>query len=142
MTSKFAPLTKLKKEQLDKTRRLLLDVNNFIKTLELQLKRFETDLLNQKSPQSGTMALFSQYTTLTQACHDQIIKKKDEIYYAQQERNKIQNAVKEALVEYEKFNYLQVQEEEAFVATMKKKEALQLDEVAIMGYNLQKEKSK
>ena len=141
MTSKFAPLTKLKKEQLDEVRRMLVDVNNFIKSLETALAGLEADLQNQTHPTSGNMALFKQHAALTQACHDQIIRKKDEIYYARQERNKIQSAVKEALIEYEKFNYLQTQEEEAYRAKIKRKEALHLDEVAIMGYNLQKEKS-
>ncbi len=141
MKSKFAPLTKLKKEQLDEVRRLLADVNNYIKNLETALAGLEADLRNQIHPTSGNMALFSQYATLTQACHDQIIKKKDEIYYAKQERHKIQDAVKEALIEYEKFNYLQTQEEEHYRAKLRQKERLQLDEVAIMGYNLQKDKS-
>lgn len=141
MTSKFAPLTKLKKEQLDEVQRLLLDANNYIRTLENQLEGFEQDLRNQKTPQSGNIALFNQYTHFTQACHDQIIRKKDEMYYAQQERHKIQIAAKEALIEFEKFNYLQTQEEEAYRVKMKQKEASMLDEVAIMGYNLQKEKS-
>ena len=141
MTSKFAPLTKLKKEQLDEARRLLAQVNIHIQKLEADLVKLEIDLQNQQSPLSGNIALFKQYQVLTQACHDHIIRKKDEIYYAKQEQYKIQTAVKEALMEYEKFNYLQSQEIEAFKKKLQKEEAVQLDEVAIMGYNLQKEKS-
>lgn len=140
MTSKFVPLTKLKKEQLEESRRLLTEFNLYVQKLETDLEKLECDLKNQKSPLSGDIALFQQYRLLTQACHDHIIRKKDEIYYAKQERHKIKDAVKEALMEYEKFHYLQTQEEEAFKAKIKKEEALQLDEVAIMGYNLQKEK--
>jgi len=141
MLSKFAPLTKLKKEQLEEARRLLTEVNLYIQKLQKDLEKLENDLKNQESPLSGDISLFQQYRLLTQACHDQIIRKKDEIYYAKQERHKVQDAVKEALMEYEKFHYLQTQEEETFRAKIKKEEALQLDEVAIMGYNLQKEKS-
>lgn len=141
MTSKFAPLTKLKKEQLDEARRLLAQVNIHIQQLEADLLQLEMDLQNQKTPLSGNIALFQQYHVLTQACHDQIIRKKDEIYYTKQEHFKIQTAVKEALLEYEKFHYLQSQEIEAYKKKMEKEEAAQLDEVAIMGYNLQKEKS-
>jgi len=141
MTSKFAPLTKLKKEQLEEVRRMLTEVNNYIKKLQTDLEKLENDLQNQVSPLSGDISLFHQYRVFTQACHDQIIRKKDEIYYAKQEHHKIQIAVKEALMEYEKFHYLETQELEAHKAKLKKEEALELDEVAIMGYNLQKEKS-
>jgi hypothetical protein len=138
MTSKFAPLTKLKKEQLEEVRRLLLQSNLYIQNLETELVGFEQDLMNQKAPTSGTIALFSQYTALTQACHDQIIRKKDQIYYAKQERYKIQDQVKVALLEFEKFNYLQIEEEKEHARKIKKEEAIQLDEVAIMGYNAKK----
>ena len=141
MTSKFAPLTKLKKEQLDEARRLLAQANIYIQKLEADLVKLEIDLQNQQSPLSGNIALFKQHQVLIQACHDHIIRKKDEIYYAKQEHYKIQTAVKEALMEYEKFHYLQSQEIEAFKKKIEKEEAAHLDEVAIMGYNLQKEKS-
>jgi len=141
MTSKFASLTKLKKEQLDETRRLLMQANVYIQTLQTELVKLEDDLVQQQTPLSGDISLFQQHRLLTQACHDHIIRKKDEIYYAKQEHQKIQVAVKEALQEYEKFHYLQTQEEEAHRTKVKKAEAAQLDEVAIMGYNLQKEKS-
>lgn len=135
MTSKFTPLTKLKKEQLEEQRRLLLHANNTIRTLEEELILSENELLSQEMPSQGSISLFTQYTTLTQACHDQIIKRKDAIYYAKQERHKVEASVKKAYIEYEKFNYLQVEEEKAHKAKIKKDEALQLDEVAIMGYN-------
>ena len=138
MTSKFAPLTKLKKEQLEEVRRLLLQANLYIQNLEKELLAFEQDLINQKPPASGAMVLFSQFTALTQACHDQIIRKKDQIYYAHQERHKVQDQVKAALLEFEKFNYLQIEEEKAYALKIKKQEALMLDEVAIMGYNANK----
>ncbi len=138
MTSKFAPLTKLKKEQLEEARRMLLEVNLFVQKLQKELLAFEADLSTQKTPQSGSISLFNQYTVLIQACHDQIILKKDEIYYAKQNVGKIKIAVKEALMEYEKFNYLQTQEEQAFQAKIKKQEAMLLDEIAIIGYNAKK----
>ena len=138
MISKFAPLTKLKKEQLEEVRRMLLEVNLFTQKLQKELLAFEADLNTQQTPQSGKISLFTQYTVLIQACHDQIILKKDEIYYAKQNAEKIKIAVKEALLEYEKFHYLQSQEEQAFEAKIKKEEAMLLDEIAIIGYNAKK----
>ena len=135
MTSQFAPLVRLKKEQLEAVRRQLSEAHQRIQKLEGELRNLEAELLNLKLPASGNMKLFSQHQAYRQACHDQIILKKDAIYYALQQAHEIEAKLKKAHIEFEKFNYLKVEDEKAYAAQMKKEEALHLDEVAIMGYN-------
>lgn len=135
MTSKFAPLTKLKKQELEEVRRKLLSQNNEIKKLESELVTAQNTLEEQQIPNGGSIALLSQFKTLVQACHDEVIRKKNVIYYAMEKRKQIEKELNQAHIEYEKFNYLQTEEEKAHMKKLKKLEELQLDEVAIMGYN-------
>ena len=137
MISKFAPITKLKKEKLESLRRSLMQVNHKIHQIEEEISTTKNELLSYDKPSHGPALLFSQYAMMTETFKKRINMAKEKLYYAMQEKNVVQTQVNGALIEFEKFKYLQTQEEEAHRLKMKKEEALLLDEVALMSYNLQ-----
>ncbi len=137
MKSKFAPLVKLKKEQLEEAKRALMRLNAYINEVESELVSLKNELNSLEVPSGGTALLFSQYSMMTQSFHQQIRNKKEELYRCIRDLNVVQDRVNRAYIEYEKYHYLQKEEERALLLRLKKKEALELDEIAVMGYNLQ-----
>ncbi len=139
MTSKFTPIVKLKKEELDKAQRELSKINFNIHETEQKRLEYKQRLNSIEKPQSGTMTLFRQYDLECQSMQALIAKEEAKLHKLMSEKNRLQHEVNLAFTSYEKFSYLHAQEEKAYREKQKRLEALQLDEVAQMTYNLNKE---
>lgn len=137
MASQFAPIARLKKEHLERLRRQMAQIQGEIMRIEQEITESKTALLNHAKPTHGEMRLFAQYALMTQSYHTRINQAKTTLHRVMKEHNALQMKVNAALIEFEKFKYLQTQEEHLFRKKLKKQEALFMDEVAVMGYNMQ-----
>jgi hypothetical protein len=134
MKSKYAPLVKLKKKGLDQAERNLIGANNALSAASVALNDAYTLLSTFDLPISGTVGELIQSKSIIQAQHYEIQRCADLLANAQQYQLQMQQYFKDARVEYEKFNYLAVQEAHAYTAKMKKEEAKMLDEIGVMTY--------
>jgi len=134
MKSKYTPLVKLKKKELDHAEQNLIRANNAL-TLASRAHEDSYMLLQSLSlPNSGTVSEFTQSQAFIQAQHYEIEQCANNVVKAQQNQTKTQEHFKAAMMEYEKFKYLQLQETQAHTAKIKKEEAKMLDEIGVMTY--------
>jgi hypothetical protein len=132
MKSKYTPLVKLKKKELDRIERDLIGANNSVK-LATTLREEAYALLQSLSlPSSGSISQFTQAQMLFQAQHQEIENCNLNLAKAQHYQLLIQQQFKAAMIEYEKFKYLEMQEQQAYSVKIKKEEAKMLDEIGVM----------
>ncbi|MDD2828034.1 MAG: flagellar FliJ family protein [Sulfuricurvum sp.] len=132
MKSKYTPLVKLKKKELDRVERDLIAANNRIKLATKLCEEAYMLLQSLSLPTSGSISEFTQAQMLFQAQHQEIENCNLNLAKAQHYQLLIQQQFKEAMIEYEKFKYLEMQELQAHSAKIKKEEAKMLDEIGVM----------
>jgi len=132
--SKYTPLVKLKKKGLDRCESDLILANNAFLYASTALDSAYALLSTLSLPTNGSVNELIQAQAMIQAQHDEIQRCADALVYAQQQQLQMQHQFKSAMIEYEKFNYLEVQEAHEHLARMKKEEAKMLDEIGIMTY--------
>jgi len=132
--SKYTPLVKLKKKDLDKAERDLIAANNALADASGRLNRAYQTLTELSLPTHGTFAQLTQAQIMIQAQYNTIEECKIYLQEAEREQLQMQNRFKNAMMEYEKFKHLELQEAQALVSQYKKEEAKMLDEIGIMTY--------
>ncbi|MDP3588849.1 MAG: flagellar export protein FliJ [Sulfuricurvum sp.] len=134
MKSKYTPLVKLKKRDLDHAERDLVSANSTLTLATLALDNAYILLQSLSLPTSGTVSEFTQSQILIQAQHYEIEQCAYNLAKAQQNLSQMQQRFKAAMIEYEKFKYLELQETQAHSVKIKKEEAKMLDEIGVMTY--------
>jgi len=132
--SKYTPLVKLKKKELDRAERDLVRANSLLTLASIALDNAYILLQSLGLPTSGTVSEFTQSQILIQAQHYEIEQCAYNLVKAQQHLYQMQQHFKAAMMEYEKFKYLELQETQAHNAKIKKEEAKMLDEIGVMTY--------
>jgi flagellar biosynthesis chaperone FliJ len=117
---------------MQKSQRVVQEANatlqNASKALELSYKAvFDIDL-----PKDGNMGKFIASRTLLDSARKTIQHNKEWVAFAQNQLQEAKQRLKEDMIEYEKFNYLELQELKKMIKELKLKEAKELDEVALM----------
>ncbi len=133
-TSRYEPLVKLKKKSLDSTERSLIAANNALSHASDKLVQAYNELSQMKLPEHGTVGELIQSSSMIHAQQMTIEKWKQTMYVAQQKQNQMRERFKSAMIEYEKFKYLDVQEMDARLKKLKHDEAKMLDEIGTMIY--------
>ncbi|MDP3465599.1 MAG: flagellar export protein FliJ [Sulfuricurvum sp.] len=134
MKSKYAPLVKLKKRELDHAEQNLISANNALMLASSELENAYSLLSSLELPTSGSMGELIQSQAIIQVQHYEIERCTDTLAKATQQQLQMQHQFKSAMIEYEKFNYLEIQETQAYSAKIKKEEAKMLDEIGVMTY--------
>lgn len=138
MKTKFSPVLKVKKQNLDKIEANLAKVRANAATLELNLAQIQGEILAREFPSNGTASdiqiALSQYDLLAgekrRICEEIELNKKAILHFETQ--------YKAAYIEFEKIKYLHDEEIKEFFKRAKVNEAKTLDEIATQRYFLQK----
>ncbi|MGZ8548253.1 MAG: flagellar export protein FliJ [Sulfuricurvum sp.] len=125
---------KLKKKELDRVEHDLIRANNAFSAASIALDEAYTLLSTLSLPANGSIIELLQAQVLIQTQHAEIQNSVDKLALAKAQQLQMQRQFKASMIEYEKFNYLEVQEEQAYTAKMKKEEAKMLDEIGVMTY--------
>jgi len=134
MKSKYAPLVKLKKKDLDRAERDLIAANNALAYAADAHERAYQTLSQLSLPTRGSVAELAQSQMMIQAQHYSIEQCRERLIEAEDQQLRMQNRFKSAMIDYEKFKYLELQEAQSAIAKIKKEEAKMLDEIGIMTY--------
>ena len=86
-------------------------------------------------PTGGDFSLFRQMQLLKHRVQDEISFNKHNLVLAENALMKAMQQLKVANIEHEKFKYLETNEIEKVLKAQKRKEAKDLDEVALMAFN-------
>ena len=140
MKSKFAPLVKLKHSKMQEIERELFVANQRLQKAKEEYNRSKEELNRLHNPTSGNMKEFLATRSLIDSQLKLIEKNKNWIQYEEKQINAIKETLKTAMIEYEKFKYLQAKEIEKIKKAKKIAEAKRLDEVAIMTFKQKEEK--
>jgi flagellar export protein FliJ len=133
-TSRYEPLVKLKKKSLDSTESSLIAANNALSHASNKVAQAYDELSQMKLPEYGTVGELIQFSSMIHAQQMTIEKWKQTMHAAQQKQNQMRERFKAAMIEYEKFKYLDVQEMNARLKKLKRDEAKMLDEIGTMIY--------
>lgn len=134
MKTRFSSLVTIKKSAMQKSERVVqsanADLNSALVSLELSHKSLH-DIL---SPQSGMMSSFLASRKLLDSGRNLIKHNQEWVFYAKNQVQIAKEELKKSMTEYEKFNYLELEEIKKILDKQKLTESKELDEVALMTY--------
>ena len=134
MKSRYEPLVKLKKQALDKAEQVLVRANHEVTLSDTALHDAYAQLSSLDSPLNGSIGELFQAQMIVQAQHREIEACRLRIERARINQNSAREAFRFARIEFEKFNYLELQEVEIMMKKVKYEEAKMLDEIGTMTY--------
>jgi len=135
MKTKFSSLVKLKKNKMQESEQGLSKANIALSDAKNALEESYLSLDNIEEPQEGTISSLLATRTLLTSQRNLIMKNKEWINFANSQLLQAKKQLKKDMIEYEKFNYLEVQEIKKIIKKQKEQEAKDLDEVALMTYS-------
>lgn len=135
MKSRYAPLVKLKKKDLDQAERSLIAANNEAAAAAERLNASYATLSTLSLPTHGTAHELSQANLIIQTQQGMIERCKENLASAHSKQSRMRDLFNRAMIEYEKFKYLEVQEMNERMIKLKHAEAKMLDEIGIMTYH-------
>ena len=134
MKTRYTSLVSVKKNIMKKSERVLLSANETLQNAQTALQLSLESLGDINTPDTGMMSEFLSSRMLLDAQRTVISHNQEWLAFAQEEILKAKEQLKLDSIEYEKFNYLELQEIKKIVDERKKAEAKELDEVALMTF--------
>jgi len=134
MKTRFSSLVSLKKNAMQKSEQLVQNANKTLRNAKEALEASLAELQNIPSPDHGVIAEFLANRTLLDSQRALIKHNEEWLAFAQKELEHAQEELKKAMIEFEKFKYLELQEMEKILKAQKIKEAKDLDEIALMTF--------
>jgi flagellar export protein FliJ len=132
--SRYEPLVKLKKKALDTAERALVAANNALSSATDKLSQAYEELSKMTLPTHGNIGKFTQAAAMIHAQHQTIEQCQQTLQSAKHKQHQMRERFKVAMIDYEKFKYLEVQEMNARLKHLKTQEAKMLDEIGTMSY--------
>lgn len=132
--SRYEPLVKLKKKALDAAERALIAANNALSAASDKLSQGYEELSHMHLPTKGSVGEFAQAAAMIHTQHQSIEAARQLLEQAQQRQFQMRERFKAAMIDFEKFKYLEVQEMNSKLKALKKQEAKMLDEIGTMTY--------
>lgn len=140
MKTRYSSLVSVKKNIMQKSERVLQAKNSALHNAKEALQSSIRALEDIQPPQHGIIADFLSNRALLDSQRSMIKHNEEWLEFAQREVEEAKEQLKRDMIEYEKYQYLNLQEIEAFKQQQKIKEAKELDEVALITHGI-KERS-
>lgn len=134
MKTRFTPLVKVKKEAMDSAERNLQQANHTRHKAQSALDEAYAQLQNASTPSSGTMTDFRNSRMLIEGQRKIIEEKKEWVAFAEDQVAKARESLKKAMIDFEKFKYLEAQQIKEELLKQRRQEQRDLDEIAVQTY--------
>ena len=134
MRTKFTPIVKFKKNELDKSEERVQSALLKLRQEEVQLQNGYALLLQINQPTSGTITEYRSTQLLLNRQREIINKIAKNIEELQEALEVAKREQKENYIEFEKYKYLESEEVKKLLKELQKKEAKELDEVALQSF--------
>jgi len=135
LKTRFSSLVNVKKNAMQKSESALEKANAIFLKANQALEDSIHELQTIAPPSNGQIADFLANRTLLDAQRGLIRHNEEWVAFSKTELQKAQEQLKYATMEYEKFKYLEFEEQKALLKAAKIKEAKELDEIALMTYS-------
>lgn len=140
MKTRYTALVSVKKSIRQKSERVVQNANQNLQNAQEALATSFQELSDIQTPQTGNIQEFLSARTLLDAQRDLIRHNEEWVAFAQKELSEAKEQLKHDSIEYEKFHYLELEEIKKVLQERKYKEAKELDEVALMTYEMKQKK--
>ncbi|HUH43083.1 MAG TPA: flagellar export protein FliJ [Sulfurimonas sp.] len=134
MKSRFTPLVKIKKSAMQRSEQFMQRANVNLYSASTALELSYGSLKNVDSPQKGSMSEMLASRALLASQREVINHNKEWVAFAKNQVIQAKTQLKTDMIEYEKFQYLELQEIKAELKKISVKEAKDLDEIALITY--------
>jgi flagellar biosynthesis chaperone FliJ len=132
--TRFTSLVKLKKNSLQNSEQFLQKANMNLNSASIELELSNSALDNLASPNRGKIGDMLASRVLFHSQMELINHNKEWVNFAADQVDQAKKQVKTAMMEHEKFQYLEFEEIKQEIKKRKFKEAKDLDEIALMTY--------
>ena len=132
MKTRYTSLVTLKKSTMQKSERVLQSANADLNSAVMTLQLSYDSLKDVDTPQNGLMLDMLASRTLLESQRGLIQHNKEWVNFAKTQVTQAKEQLKSDMIEYEKFNYLELEEIKKKLKEIKIQEAKDLDEVALM----------
>jgi len=134
MKTRFSSLVSVKKNTMQKSESAFRKANAAFMKASEAVEESLAQLYTITSPQTGKISDFLANRTLLEAQRTLIRHNKEWVAFTQDEMLVAKKNLQKDMVEYEKFKYLEFEEQKKLIKEAKIKEAKDLDEIALMTY--------
>ena len=138
MKTRYTSLVSVKKNLMQKSERALQSANANLQSAMSALELSFTELSSIETPTTGQISEFLSSRVLLDAQRNLIKHNEEWVLFTKKEIEEAQEQLKKDMIEYEKFNYLELQEIKDILHKRKIQEAKDLDEIALMTYDKKK----
>ncbi|MBD3796410.1 MAG: flagellar FliJ family protein [Campylobacterales bacterium] len=135
MKTRYSSLVNVKKNIMQKSERLLQSKNSALSNAKNALETSINALQEIQAPKNGIIADFLSSRALLDAARSLIKHNEEWKAFASKEVESAKEQLKRDMIEYEKYQYLELQEIEAIKRKEKRKVAKELDEVALIAFS-------
>lgn len=138
MRTRFTSLVRVKKNTMDKCEQDLHQANEAVHNAEHAIELAYNELNTTSIPDFGPVSQLLQARMKLTAQRMVINQKRQWLQYARMQVTKAKEALKAAVVEYEKFKYLEAEQVKEILKKQKRKLDNELDEIAIQTYGFKR----
>jgi len=134
MMTRYTPLVSVKKNIMQKSERVVQTASLAVKNAQYSLDTSLQELQNIETPSHGKISQFLSTRTLLDSQRSLIRHNEEWLEYAQKDLLNAKAQLKKAMIEFEKFKYLEFKEIEKELQKIKLQESKELDEIALMAH--------
>ena len=138
MTTRFNTILKIKKDILNKIERELIKINHLISIKENEIATLKEQLKNMKAPSVSVYRELLAFKDSTLVFLNEIAQEQNLLEMMYSSRIDINKRYKIAMIEYEKINYLHLEELKFKVNKLNKEEQKFIDEIGGILYRLKR----
>ena len=136
MKTRFTPLVKLKKDAMDKCENELQRAHFALSEAKSALEAARKELESAAQPRSGSVSALQQSRVLIGVQRGIVARETDRVAAAEAEVERTREALKQAMIEHEKFKYLEAEMIKRHLQEQKRRFARDMDEIAVQNYSM------
>jgi flagellar export protein FliJ len=136
MKTRFSPLVKLKKDVMERCEHELQRAHRSLEEARTALEAAYEELRRAEVPTSGAMGEFLQSRTVLSLQRAAVDRQRERVAAAEAGLKKAEEAYKTAMVEYEKFKYLEAEQIKSALMKEKRRHEREMDEIAVQNYSM------
>lgn len=132
MKNKFTQIVKIRKQQMDKVETKLIQTRFKKQEVEQKIEALYEEINNSKSPTKGSISLIGIFHENLKILRREKDDYTNALKFLEGKINNLQAEYKKAHIEFEKIKYLEEQEFFEHIQEKKRKEKIDMDEIATM----------
>lgn len=135
MKTRFTPLITIKKEMMERCERELGRANRDLEDAKRALQEAYDQLQSASLPRHGNAALLKGAHAVQSSQRTIIAETRERVAFCERQSEAAKRKLQAAVIEFEKFKYLEAEEVKKAEKERRRKEQAALDEVAVQTYN-------